>query len=193
MLLALPIFQLATRPIVILRGYAKTMRDNGCIPPPPPTAFFLILFFCRQVENLSTKTTREGLCSHFLSRQKRGELVRVAVRSSEFRSPGDLSKSPVIMVGLDTLGHPFFFGCCCSALAQHLASLCLTLQNSSSEKIFFPTTTKMFCPTRTRKKKKNVSSRRKKTVLPPRAIYISKKKGQEGARTLVVPAGHHGK
>ena len=151
------------------------MRDNGCIPPPPPTAFFLILFFCRQVENLSTKTTREGLCSHFLSRQKRGELVRVAVRSSEFRSPGDLSKSPVIMVGLDTLGHPFFFGCCCSALAQHLASLCLTLQNSSSEKIFFPPTTKCFVRREQEEKKKQFFHEERKQCFP-QGLYIYRKK-----------------
>lgn len=53
---------------------------------------------CMQVENPVARTTREGLCSHFLSRQKPGELIRVAVRPSEFRSPADLSNCPVIMV-----------------------------------------------------------------------------------------------
>eukprot|EP00904_Undaria_pinnatifida_P005299 jgi/Undpi1/189/HiC_scaffold_1.g00186.m1 len=55
-----------------------------------------------KVDNPGEKTTREGLCSHFLARQKPGEFIRIAVRASGFRSPADLSKCPVIMVGTGT-------------------------------------------------------------------------------------------
>ncbi|CAM9801707.1 unnamed protein product [Scytosiphon promiscuus] len=54
------------------------------------------------VRNEETGTSKEGLCSHHLRRVTRGELLRIAVRPSNFRSPSDLTASPVIMVGLDT-------------------------------------------------------------------------------------------
>lgn len=51
-----------------------------------------------QVLNEKEETTRKGMCSHYLAAQKPGELVRVAVRPSNFRAPADLTSSPVIMV-----------------------------------------------------------------------------------------------
>eukprot|EP00752_Nemacystus_decipiens_P005386 g4883.t1 len=55
-----------------------------------------------KVRNEEEGTTREGLCSHHLSRITPGELLRVTVRPSSFRAPRDLTASPVIMVGPGT-------------------------------------------------------------------------------------------
>lgn len=65
------------------------------------STYVFILAVCApkvKIPNSENKAMREGLCSHYLARQKAGEIVRVSVRCSKFRAPEDLSLSPVIMV-----------------------------------------------------------------------------------------------